>query len=220
MLRYLTGYHTDKKLQLSDLTEITLTPHKISQNNGGDYPTHIDCTIDIKCNIAYTVKYHVQEPGETGYSNVYNESKAIVNGTPDTIVEHNYAQTKTVDGITYEFDGWYNEANEASKANKVETWPYAPNETELADGTVNFYARYIPQLTTMTIKKEFSGLVGNDVTKPEITVTVTGDDGFTITKVGTVLSARGRVLTARLDTELHNGDGLGFFATLWKVLTN
>lgn len=167
-------------LRLSDLTEITLTPHKISQNNGGEYPTHIDCTIDIKCNIAYTVKYHVQEPGETGYSNVYNESKAIVNGTPDTIVEHNYAQTKTVDGITYEFDGWYNEANEASKANKVETWPYAPNETELADGTVNFYARYILQLTTMTIKKEFSGLVGNDVTKPEITVTVTGDDGFTM----------------------------------------
>lgn len=31
------------------------------------------------------------------------------------------------------------------------------------------------------------------------------------TKVGTVLSTRGRVLTARLDTELHNGDGLGFF---------
>lgn len=165
-----------KGLQLSDLTEITLTPHKISQNNGGDYPTHIDCTIDIKCNIAYTVKYHVQEPGETGYTNVYNESKAIVNGNPDTINEYSYAQTKDVDGITYEFDGWYNEANEASKANKVETWPYAPNETELADGTVNFYARYIPQPTTMTIKKVFSGLVGNDVTTPEITVTVTGND--------------------------------------------
>ncbi|MDE6136749.1 MAG: U32 family peptidase [Muribaculaceae bacterium] len=32
-------------------------------------------------------------------------------------------------------------------------------------------------------------------------------------RIGTVLSCRGKVLTARLNTALHNGDGLGYFGT-------
>lgn len=166
-------------LQLSDLTEITLTPHKISQNNGGDYPTHIDCTIDIKCNIAYTVKYWVQEPGDSGYTNVYNENKAIHNSQPDSISKYSYPETKTVAGVIYEFDGWYNEANQ--KVSDDAGWPYTPNETELADGTVNFYAHYTVKPASLTIEKAFTGLA-SDTGKPDaISVTVTGNDGSTKT---------------------------------------
>ena len=36
---------------------------------------------------------------------------------------------------------------------QMKKWPYSPNETELADGTVNFYAHYAPLYTSVDIKK-------------------------------------------------------------------
>ena len=40
---------------------------------------------------------------------------------------------------------------------KLQPWPYRPTDTELADGTVNFYAHYIPLYTTVNIKKIVTG---------------------------------------------------------------
>lgn len=152
-------------LQLDDIEEITLIPYKISRNNGTSPDKHIDCTISVVCSKAYVARFNVQMPGETGYTNVSAENKKIVKGVPDAVQKYTNEQTipetKVVDGITYKFDGWYNEAG-----NKIadDGWDYTPNTSELADGTVNFYARYIPATTSIIVEKNVTGGLG-DYTK-------------------------------------------------------
>lgn len=47
-------------LDKSDILEITLTPRKISRDNGGKYPYHIDCALSIKSRSAFTAKFWVK----------------------------------------------------------------------------------------------------------------------------------------------------------------
>ena len=50
------------QLQQSDIKEITLTPRKISRDNGGTHPYHIDCALSIKSTKVFTAKFWVKEP--------------------------------------------------------------------------------------------------------------------------------------------------------------
>lgn len=151
-------------LQKDDIEEITLVPYKISRHNGEAYPNpdkHIDCTISVKCSKAYVARFNVQYPGDVDYRNVRAENKKIIGGVADPIAQY-LDQTKVPefmtgdDGITYRFDGWYNEAKQ-----KVGTWPYTPGEEELDDGTVNFYAHYVPATINIKITKIVSGSMGD-----------------------------------------------------------
>lgn len=152
-------------LEQSDIEEITLIPYKISMNNSSTPDKHIDCTISVKCSKAYVARFNVQNPGEIGYTNVSAQNKKIVNDVPETIVKYtdeiNVPTRKEVDGITYVFDGWYGEDGEKIEENE---WPYKPNEKELEDGTVNFYARYVRANVRITITKQVTGNMG-DVNK-------------------------------------------------------
>lgn len=146
-------------LQLSDIQEITLIPYKISRNNGTTPDKHIDCIISVKCSRAYTVRFNVQMPGQTEYSTVSAYDQAITDGVAAPIKEYTsdeIPETKKVDGITYVFEGWYNEAGQ-----KVTQWDYTPNNNELSDGTVNFYAKYVPSTTSITIEKQVTGGLGD-----------------------------------------------------------
>ena len=73
--------------------------------------------------------------------------------------------TKEIDGITYILDGWYPESdpngNDNSSKISDEKWSYSPTDTELADGTVNFYAHYTPLYTSVEIKKLVTGNMGD-----------------------------------------------------------
>ena len=159
------------ELKEEDIEEITLVPYKISKNNGTSPDKHIDCTISVKCKNVFVARFNVEFPGDSGYTNVL--AKNYITGTGIDV----YNNTQRVpmeteyNGITYVFDGWYNEAGDmVADAN----WPYFPNETELDDGTVNFYAHYTPNPASMTISKSFVGL-DNDAAKPEIKVHVNGN---------------------------------------------
>ena len=150
-------------LQLSDIEEITLVPYKISKDNGTKpSDKHIDCTISVVCSKAYVARFNVQMPNDQDYTNVSAQNKKIVNDIPDSVEkyvnENTIPETTVVDGITYRFDGWYNEAGE-----KIDEsgWPYSPNEDELADGTVNFYAKYVQATTSITIEKKVTGGLGD-----------------------------------------------------------
>lgn len=151
-------------LQLSDIQEITLIPYKISRNNGTDPDKHIDCIISVKCSKAYTVRFNVQKPGQTEYPAVQAYDQAITNAGPEPIEKYagNDAPAEITgdDGITYVFDGWY---NEAGKKVTEDEWNagYIPNSTELGDGTVNFYAKYVPATTSITIEKQVTGGLGD-----------------------------------------------------------
>ena len=177
-------------LQLEDIEEITLVPYKISKDNGTTPDKHIDCTISVKCSKAYVARFNVQKPGKVGYTNVSAVNKKIINNKPESIDEYKDESKvpETIvgsDGITYSFDGWYNEAGEKVE---VESWPYTPNDGELANGTVDFYARYVPATRDITIEKNVTGSMG-DVNKYFSFTCSYGDktDTFTLKNKGTYI---------------------------------
>lgn len=165
--------NVSKKLQVTDLTEddvteITLEPFKISRANSNteNQYYHIDCTINIKCSKVFAAKFWVKEPGSNDYKLVlvdatnYKKDSSVIKTSMARI-----GSTKEIDGITYILDGWYPESdlngNDNNSKISNERWPYSPEKTELADGTVNFYAHYIPLYTTVNIKKIVTGNMGD-----------------------------------------------------------
>ena len=161
---------TDINLTEDDITQIKVTPYKISKNNDTKPDKHIDCTIDIVNNKVYTAKFWVMEPGTLKYemkdSTTYLKGNSVKETSNATI-----GDAKPVGGVTYVLRGWYKEnsshegaADEPNAANKDElitTWDYTPSKEELADGTVNFYAVYDRVNTDFTVKKEVTGWFGD-----------------------------------------------------------
>ena len=135
------------EIQETDITEITVTPRKISRNNGtlfdgiGDY--HIDCALSVKCEKVFTVKFWVKEPGSTEYTQVdaknYKKGSSVIQTDKKTI-----GNIKTFGDTSYVLVGWYKEnSNGSAYGDKVSGWPATPTDQELADGTVNYYAHYV-----------------------------------------------------------------------------
>lgn len=140
----------DVTLSKDDIT-IYLLPYKVSKNNGTTPDKHIDCTVSVKCDKIFTAKFWVTMPDK---SEKQVDAKNYLKGT--NIEKTNkvgegttYHEQLVVGGVTYIFDGWYNENGEKIAESN---WPYTPNDTELADGTVNFYAHYTEQKATIYYK--------------------------------------------------------------------
>ena len=130
---------------VDDIEEITLIPYKISKNNYTNPDKHVDCIISVKCKQAYTARFWVANDDSVDYLTVHTEDHK----KGDTINQHSMPPKKVENGKTYYFDGWYPEdstgTHPAHLNNKISDWPYTPSDNELADGTVNFYARYISE---------------------------------------------------------------------------
>ena len=157
-------------LKKEDIEHIYVVPYKISKGNGtsgtGDTQIkdlHIDSEIRVVCKGAFTAKFLVQDAGASEYTQI--SSKTYLKGSK--IPENNgksrlpkYPDKKVAEnGVTYEFDGWYNEADEKVEATKWED--YLPTDEELADGTVQFRAKYVPITQNITITKHVTGLFGD-----------------------------------------------------------
>ena len=147
-------------LEKDDVSEITLTPRKISRDNGGNYEYHIDCALSIKCTRTFTAKFWVMEPGAEEYEQ--RDAKNYPTGSAVQATAANIAQTLTVDGRHYVFDGWYveNDAGNGPGAAKVE-FPATPTQAQLADGTVNYYAHYTLTQVDLTVEKQVTGAMGD-----------------------------------------------------------
>lgn len=181
-----------EKLQVTDLTEddvteITLVPFKISRDNSTteNQYYHIDCTINIKCSKVFAAKFWVKEPESNDLVDAANYKKdSSVNKT--SIVQ--IGSTREIDGITYILDGWYPEkdpnGNDNNSKISNEKWPYSPNETELADGTVNFYAHYAPLYTSVDIKKNVTGNMGDKSKKFNFIISVVNGNTNLPFKIG------------------------------------
>lgn len=173
-------------LKESDIFEIMLTPRKISRDNGGTYPYHIDCALSIKSKRAFTAKFWVKNPGDADYTTQvdaknYKTGDSVAETTKVTI-----GSTKVIDGITYVLDGWYPENTDggARGDQKITTWLYSPSTAELADGTVNFYAHYTPLYTSVNIKKLVSGNMGDKSKSFYFTVSVVNGNTSLPFKIG------------------------------------
>lgn len=179
-------------LAKTDISEIKLKAFKISRNNSdkANQWYHIDCTIDIVSDKVFAARFSVKYPGDTDYTSV--DAKNYLTGSKvsnTTVVDDPNAKIKvpstTTDknGVIYQLKGWYPENavggpyEESGKQNLTGDWGerYLPSTEELADGTVNFYAEYVPVSADLTISKTVTGKLGD--TNKAFTFTITKADG-------------------------------------------
>ena len=176
----------EDKLDKTNITEITLTPRKISRDNGGTHPYHIDCALSIKSTKIFTAKFWVKNPGESEYNTQVDAKNYRKGSTVEKTTKATIDYTKVEGDLTYVFDGWYPEdANgEAYSSKKINQWNYSPSETELADGTVNFYAHYSPTTTSIKLKKLVTGSMGDKQKKFRFTISIEKENKNVTFKVG------------------------------------
>lgn len=179
-------------LAKTDISEIKLKAFKISRNNSdkANQWYHIDCTIDIVSDKVFAARFSVKYPGDTDYTSV--DAKNYLTGSKvsnTTVVDDLNAKIKvpstTTDknGVIYQLKGWYPENEvggpyeESGKQNLTGDWGegYPPSTEELADGTVNFYAEYVPVSADLTVSKTVTGKLGD--TNKAFTFTITKADG-------------------------------------------
>lgn len=122
-----------KTITEDDIESIKLKPYKISRNNGTNPDKHVDCTVEIKVKDVYTANYWLWNAGQTGYE--YAEARSYYKNDQTSPTASKYPATKTVNGVTYTFLGWYD--NETLSGEAV-TFPYT-----ITDHNVNFYAKYV-----------------------------------------------------------------------------
>lgn len=182
-------------LTVDDITEIVLTPRKISRDNGGNQNYHIDCAISVVTKKAFTAKFMVKDPtkGEEKWSQVdsknYKEGEAVIKTTAVKI-----GTTKTtVEGVRYKLKGWYTEdplgdINVHGPKIEDDEWldrgtngdGYLTTSTDAVreDGTVYFYAVWEPetQKPIRTITKKVEGLFGDR--SKQFRIVVTGPNDF------------------------------------------
>lgn len=163
-------------LKKDSITEIVLTPFKISRNNviepgEANYENHerqyhhIDCTISVVNPDIYTARFSVRFPEEEKYTQI--DGKNYLKGTKVVVTKKDTEATRTVGDITYQKGArWYGENEKGEAYGNFVSWQYAPTDRDLADGTVNFYKHYEPQaVTSLQIQKLVTGGMG-DKSKP------------------------------------------------------
>lgn len=150
-------------IKMSDVNSFTVTVHKISRKNAGNYPTHLDCTISVNNKKYFTAKFWTYNP-ETSATR-YVDAKDYERGQSVKPTTKSFPQTiEGTDGTIYKFAGWRVEDASGTNIydeNKELTWDYTPADDELADGVVNFYAIYTPASANLTVTKTVTGKLGD-----------------------------------------------------------
>ena len=122
-----------------DVEEIALVPAKISKNNGTDPDMHLDCNVSIKCKNVALVKYYLRDAGSTQFEQKGARNYISGNATqPSDVMNEQFPETKTVDGVTYTFSGWYLDRSFTQPA----TFPYTVNSST---NCKYYYLKYLKQ---------------------------------------------------------------------------
>ena len=189
------GMLTDK----NDVTEIHLTPCKISRNNGGTYPYHIDCKLTIVNKKTYDAMFYERDPDTVDEWTLVDDGTYKQDEKVPLTTERKIGDTKVgqKDGVTYILTGWYLEDQTSgeydadnSKLLTSSDWDhgYEPTDADLKNGVVNFYALWVPETQReIKVTKQVTGWFG-DQTKA-FTFTVTNKNG---TQVGSFTLTSGR----------------------------
>ena len=102
----------------------------------------------------------------------YKAGSTVTKTTKEEIGSH-----KKENGVTYVLTGWYaeNDTTHGPKGDLVSTWPHTPTPAQLEDGTVNFYAEYVPMYSQVTVSKTVTGALGDKAKEFSFTLTVKDD---------------------------------------------
>ena len=129
--------------------------HYNDQVNSGTNTYHYDHVIVLNEEDVYTVNYELQYAGESDWVTLENYSQRVKSGYSESnLKKPNSATapaTQIVDGVTYQFDGWYKDETCTQKVN--------------FDGTITqntiYYARYVPQSGNLSVSKNVTGSAAN-----------------------------------------------------------
>mgnify|MGYP007055250368 CR=1 FL=1 len=116
---------------------------------------HYDNVIVLNEENVYTVNYALKDVGESEWGVLSNYAQRVNNGYSESELKKpsstEVPETKTVDGVTYQFDGWYKDEACTHKAN--------------FDGTITqnttYYAHYVPQSGSLSVSKSVTGSAAN-----------------------------------------------------------
>ena len=120
-----------------DVEEITLVPAKISKDNGTTPDMHLDCNVNIKCKSVALVKYWLFDANGTKYEMLGSKNYLVKDESttqPSDVTSKKFPTTKTVNGVTYTFSGWYTDQSLRNSA---------PSFPAKVTGAVNYYAKYV-----------------------------------------------------------------------------
>ena len=218
-----------------DVEEITLVPAKISRSNGGTYPTHLDCNVNIKMKGLSLVKYYLRDAGSAQWD--LKGSKSYFDGNttqPSDVTSESFPETKTSGDVKYTFSGWYLDQNLTQPV----TFPYTVNSEQ------TFYAKYVggfqvkydlaggtwnnsdslmytvEEGKTHTVKKEPTRegykFTGWTVTGLDGTTTVTSGDSFTMPAGNVTITANWEALTAYNVKYLEQGTGTSLASSVTR----
>ena len=120
-----------------DVEEITLVPAKISKDNGTTPDMHLDCNVNIKCKSVALVKYWLFDANGTNWDMLGSKNYLVKDESttqPSDVTSKKFPTTKTVNGVTYTFSGWYTDQSLRNSA---------PSFPAKVTGAVNYYAKYV-----------------------------------------------------------------------------
>ena len=151
-----------------DVEEITLVPAKISRNNGTSPDMHLDCNVNIKCKSVALVKYWLFDANGTKYDLLGSKSYLVKDESttqPSDVTSKKFPTTKTVNGVTYTFSGWYTDQSLTTPA---------PSFPAKVTGSVEYYAKYVAgyQVTYNLAGGKFSNGSNSATEKHNVDTTV------------------------------------------------
>ena len=139
---YKEGYYTLEPMRLR------VAPGANAGNNGHNLTAetstntyHYDYTVVLNEKNVYTVNFKVQDPGFDTFAAVESAAQRVSSGTSESaLTQPKMEDSKTVDGVIYQFDGWYTDEACTQKADFKGT----------VTANTNYYGKYVPVQHTIT----------------------------------------------------------------------
>lgn len=152
------GYYTLSPVRVKVDSGANAGNNNYNSTKGSSVKTyHYDHVMVLNEKDYYTVNYEVQYAGESEWVALKDYAQRVENGYRESKLKkpalnsEETPETQIVDGVTYQFDGWYKDEACTQKAN--------------FDGTITqnttYYAHYIPQSGSLSVSKSVTGSAAN-----------------------------------------------------------
>ena len=124
--------------------------------NSGTRAFHYDNVITLNEKDILSVNFEVEDPASKTWSALEKYAQRVKSGYAESSLKRptvgpDVASTKTVDGVTYDFDGWFTDKDCTSRA----------DFTGAVTSNTVYYGHYVPRLGNLSIAKTVSGSAAN-----------------------------------------------------------
>ena len=138
---YKEGYYTlePMRLRVAKGANAGSNEHNLTAS-GNTY--HYDYTVVLNEKDIYTVNFKVQDPGYNTFAAVESAAQRVSSGTNESaLTQPEMEDSKIVDGVIYQFNGWYTDEACTQKA----------DFNGAITANTNYYGKYVPVNLTYTV---------------------------------------------------------------------